>query len=270
MTTIRSDRRFSMISNPNAGAWARTVGTSVLLIVGCALASSGCIMMAGDQLSDIEPRPLKIPPPSIEQTVGDFSFHLDGGKMVTSNKAGRIVNKLILDQWRRRGFITKETYVESSNFTGNADYNLTLSGHQEGDSSVVMQFLSGLTLLILPYSVNTQLDLVYTLEHVNSSKKFEAKAGDSYRMVAELLLLPITPFALGGEMRTYNRLSDHIYDQLAEQGAFDPASWADAPSAEAPARPAVERLRLLDQLRDQGVITGEEYERKKREILTDL
>jgi Short C-terminal domain len=85
-------------------------------------------------------------------------------------------------------------------------------------------------------------------------------------------------------MRTYNRLADHLYDQLAGQGAFEAASWADAPSADASAASdardesqetsnassAVERLRLLDQLRAEGVVTGEEYEKKKREILRDL
>jgi hypothetical protein len=242
--------------------------------------------MAGDQLSDITPRPLKIAPPSIEQTVGDFSFHLDGGKMITSNKAGRNVNQLILDRWRRNGIIAKEAYVESSQFTGTADYNLTLGGHQEGESSVAMQFLSGLTLFILPYSVETKLDLVYTLEHVASGRKFGAKATDSVRTVTQLLLLPITPFGMGGATRTYNRLADHLYEQLAEKGAFDPASWADASlnppatsdakgerrdAATAPdGRPAVERLRLLDQLRKDGVVTDEEYERKKQEILRGL
>jgi hypothetical protein len=124
---------------------------------------------------------------------------------------------------------------------------------------------------------------VYTLEHVGSGRKFEAKAADSFRTITELLLLPISPFAMGGAMRTYNRLADHLYDQLAEQGAFDPASWAAAPtdaSATSDARdehqetsdaqPAVERLRLLDQLREEGVVTDEEYDKKKREILRDL
>lgn len=239
--------------------------------------------MAGDQLSDIDPRPLKISPPSIEQSVGDFSFDLDGGKMITSNKAGRNVNKMILDRWRKSGFITKDTYVESSKFTRNAEYNLTLAGHQRGDSSAAMQFLSGLTLFLLPYSVDTQLDLVYTLEHVESGRTWEAKASDSFRSITQLLLLPISPFAMGGAMRTYERLADHLYDQLAEQGAFDPLSWGDVPAG-APAvsgatdarqetgvaRPAVARLRRLGQLRKDGVITGEEYEKKKREILRDL
>lgn len=245
--------------------------------------STGCISLAGDQLADIELRPLRTPPPSIEQTVGNFSFHLDGGKMITSNKAGRNVNKLILDRWQKRGLITTETYVGSSQFTGKADYNLTLAGHQQGESSVVMQFLSGLTLFIVPYWVNTQFDLVYTLEHVETGRKFEAHAADSHRTIVELLLLPISPFAMGGAMRTYNRLADHVYDQLAERGAFDPASWTEArdpvatpsdvgvaPNADVIERPAVDRMRVLEQLRKDGLVTSEEYERKKQEILGDL
>jgi hypothetical protein len=219
--------------------------------------------MAGDRLSDIEVRALEIPPPAIEQTVGNYSFHLDGGKLITSNKAGREVNKLILERWKTRGLITRETYVESSQFTGNAEYNLTLSGRQEGDSNVILQFLSGLTLFILPYWVNTEFDLVYSIEHVGSGKKFEAKASESY--------LTIT--------RTYNRLADHLYQQLAEQGAFSPETLASNPSkkaaeglgqdSEAPSS-AVERLRLLDELRSKGMVTDEEYEKKKGDILRDL
>lgn len=240
-------------------------------------------MLAGDQLSDIVPQAVDTPPPSIEHTVGDYAFHLDGGKVITSVKAGRSVNRMILDQWRRSGFIRSENYVKSSQFTDNAEYNLTLGGRQEGDSSVVLQVLSGLTLLIIPYSVNTQLDLVYTLEHVESGRSFEAKASDSYRSITQLLLFPISPFAMGGMLRTYKRLADHLYEQLAEQGAFDPDRWPDA-STEAPVAPnamhegrgnsnegsAVERLRVLDQLRNDGVITTEEYESKKKEILRDL
>jgi hypothetical protein len=237
--------------------------------------------MAGDQLPDVEIQPSEISPPAIEQTVGAYSFHLDGGKLVTSNKAGREVNKVILDRWKKRGLITKETYVESSRFTGNAEYNLTLAGHQEGESNVVMQFLSGLTLFVLPYWVNTQFDLVYTIEHVKSGRKFEAKASDSYRTVTELLLFPISPFAMGGALRTYNRLADHIYQQLADHGAFSPetlvANQADA-SVDAEelghgteGQPStVERLRLLDELRAKGLVTDEEYQKKKDDILRDL
>jgi hypothetical protein len=252
---------------------ASTLSTVSLLLL--SMFSTGCIALAGDNLSDIEPRPAAIPPPSIEQSVGDFSFHLDGGKMVTSNKAGRNVNKMVMDRWQQRGLIATQNYVESSRFTGNAEYNLTLGGHQEGESSVVMQVLSGLTLLIIPYSVNTKFDLVYTLEHVETGKTFQARAADSYRTITELLFFPISPFALGGVTRTYNRLADHVYDQLAAQGAFDPASWPAATagnhqSSEPRDGSPEERLRALDQLRRDGLLTDDEYETKKGEILRDL
>ncbi len=247
------------------------------------LLSSGCIMIAGDQLPDINPQVPEIPPPTIEQSVGDFSFHLDGGKMISSNKAGRNVNISILNHWKKRGFITRHTYVKSSEFTGSADYNLVLGGHQEGDSNAGMQFLSGLTLFLLPYSVNTQLDLMYTLEHVDSGREFEAKASDSFRSVTQLFLFPISPFAMGGMTRTYERLANHLFDQLAKQGAFKPveppASPAETPaitdvgrgSAEQPAgRSVEERLHALQQLHEQGIVTDEEYESKKLEILREF
>src|SRR5262245_7950081 len=188
-----------MSSDGVASGWARRLRALSVVTAGCSLGllSSGCVTMAGGQLSDLEPKPLEGPPPSIEQTVGDFSFHLDGGKMVTSNKAGRNVNQLILARWKQLGLIAKETYVPSSQFTGSAEYNLTLAGHQDGDSSIAMQVLSGLTLLVLPYSVDTRFDLVYTLEHVASGRQFRAKATDNFRTITQLLLLPITPFALG-------------------------------------------------------------------------
>lgn len=245
------------------------------LCIVAALASA-CVTVAGGRLSDIEPQPPEMPP-TIEQTVGTFSFHLDGGKMISSNKAGRNINEQILSHWKRRGFIASERYVKSSRFSGSADYNLTLSGHQEGESSVAMQVVSGLTLLLFPYSVNTQLDLVYTLEHVKSGRKFEAKASDGYRTVTQLLLFPITPFAMGGSIRTHTRLADHLYNQLASQGAFDPSSWQDlAPGSPAVAEDAgaapeaVKRLRVLEQLRTDGLLTDEEYKAKKTEILRDL
>jgi hypothetical protein len=273
---MRSDRKHT--------TWTKG-RTTTTLAAACALALclSGCITLAGDQLPDIETRPLEIPPPSIEQTIGAFSFHLDGGKMITSVKAGRYVNQMVLDRWQRRGLIAKESYVKSSQFTGNAEYNLTLAGHQEGGSSAVMQFLSGFTLFLIPYWVNTRLDVVYQLEHVESDRKFEARASDSYLSITQLLFFPISPFAMGGLKRTYNRLADHLYEQLAEQGAFDPKLLADAPAesgadpaegaaerGEDDSRSAVERLKLLDELRRTGVVTDEEYDAKKREILEGL
>jgi len=249
--------------------------------------ASGCITMSGDRLTDLEPAK---PPraPHLEQAVGEFSFHLDGGKMVTSNKMGRLLNDEILGRWQKAGFIAGHSYVKSSEFSGRAEYNLTLSGHQEGDSSVVMQFLSGLTLFLLPYWVNTDMDLRYTLEHVPTGRTFEAHAADDHTVVVSLMLLPAAPFTQGGRTRTMDRLAAHLYEQLESQGAFDPESWPEpepalaaapgtlgggeeqAPSEGPPDEDAAERLRRLEDLREDGLLTDEEYEAKRREILDAL
>jgi ribosomal protein S8 len=63
---------------------------------------------------------------------------------------GRIINEGILEVWKEKGYIESSEYVKSSEFTGQADYNLTLSGSAYGESSILLQILSGLTLLIFP------------------------------------------------------------------------------------------------------------------------
>lgn len=195
-------------------------GVPVRLLALAVVPLYGCISIAGNQLSDIEPHPGAVSP-SIEQTVGDFSFHLDGGKMVTSNKMGRLLNDKILDRWVKTELIAEHQYVKSSEFSESSEYRLTLSGHQEGDSSIALQILSGLTLTVIPYTVNTQFDLQYTLEKSVTGCVFEANASDSIKHVVGLLLLPISPFTQGGARRTFERLSNSLYAQLEEQGAFE-------------------------------------------------
>jgi hypothetical protein len=268
-----------------------------ILAATMSLIGSGCATFAGGGLPDISPTPPD-EPPVIEQTIGDFSFHLDGGKMVSSVKAGRNLNREILRRWKHSGYIASETYVKSSQFSGKADYNLTLEGHQEGESSVGMQVISGLTLLLIPYWVHSEHDLRYVLEHVESGRKFEATASDRYTSVVGLLLAPVSLFLQGGAMKTWTRLGNHLYEDLSAQGAFDPDSWPAAPitppqqTEEVPRAPATtsppapapaiapppsdgddrvtRRLRRLEQLREDGLISEEEYERKRDEILGDL
>jgi len=259
--------------------------------------ASGCATFAGDGLPDISPAPPSLPP-AIEHTIGDFSFHLDGGKMISSVKAGRNLNQQILRRWKQAGYISTEAYVKSGQFSGRADYNLTLEGHQEGESSVVLQFISGFTLFLIPYWVNSDHDLRYVLEHVQSGRKFEAAASDRYTSVVGLVLAPVALFFQGGAIRTWTRLGDHLYENLATQGAFDPSSWPPAkiqpPAAKSPVvvpleeSPPIEpatapqpptaesedrqarRLRRLEELHQQGLISQEEYVRKRSEILDDL
>jgi len=196
----------------------RTLAAGLLLLV---VSGTGCITIAGGGLPVIQPAAPGVRG-TIEETVGDFSFTLEGGKMVTSNKAGRLLNGEILARWKNKGYIAEHTYVESSRFTGKADYDLTLSGSQYGESSIAMQILSGLTLFLIPYSVDTRFDVQYTLENVKTGAKYSASVEDSYATWSELFLFLALPVATHGASKTWDGMADHLYEQLRAQGAFEP------------------------------------------------
>src|SRR5690349_1530120 len=178
-----------------------------------ALSCSGCYTFAGTKLQPIEPeKPTYLPP--LEYTVGDFAFTLEGGKMVTSNHAGRILNDGIMASWKKRGYISESKYVDGGTFTGTADYNVTLTGSQYGESSVIMQFFTGLTLFLLPSSITQNYDLQYTVEDVKTGKKYQAAVQESDEVIQQLFLLFALPFAGNGHAETLQNMGDHLYDQL--------------------------------------------------------
>jgi hypothetical protein len=196
----------------------RKLATSLLLLVA---SSTGCITIAGGGLPAISPAP-----PSergtLEETVGDFSFTLEGGKLVTSNKAGRILNDALLARWKQRGYIAGHTYVPSGRFTGKADYDLTLSGSQYGESSIALQIVSGLTRLLIPNTVDNRYDIQYTLVNVKTGAKYSASVEDRYEMWSELFLVFALPWSGRGASKTWDLMADHLYEQLRAQGAFAP------------------------------------------------
>jgi hypothetical protein len=185
----------------------------ICLISGCAYTTKG------NKLGPITP-PSPAFQPAIEHTVGDFSYSLEGGKLVTSNFAGKLVNEQILDGWKDRKYISDQHYVESGAFTGKADYNLTLSGSQYGESSIGMQILSGLTLFLIPYTVKQNYDIQYTLSDVKTGKKYTGSVQESNKIYAELFLLFALPFGQQGQKEMFERIGDHLYNQLNQEGAF--------------------------------------------------
>jgi hypothetical protein len=71
-------------------------------LTACCLGSTGCITIAGGKLEPVEiaaPRD----PSTIEYVIGDFEFTLEGGKMVTSNRAGRGLSDGIFKIWKKKG-----------------------------------------------------------------------------------------------------------------------------------------------------------------------
>ena len=193
--------------------------TPLVALLAVAVLTSGCVTVAGNKLHDLERRvPATVP--RVEETVGEYSFHLDGGKMITSNKAGRLLNAEILGRWKKWGYISGQTYVKSGAFSGNAEYEITLSGDQDGDSSILLQIISGLTLMVIPYYVDSGFNVVYEVRDVRTNKTFRAQASESYNTIISLLLLPFSPFGQGGASTTYDRIAANLYDQLRDQGAF--------------------------------------------------
>ena len=195
---------------------------TLLLVSGCAYTT------AGTKLAPITP-PQPAFRPSVEQTVGDFSYTLEGGKMVTSNFAGRLLNESILGAWKDRGYISEARYVEKGAFSGKPDYNITLSGTQYGGSSIGLQVLSGLTLFLVPYTVTQSYDIQYTLVDVKTGKKFSASVQESNKTYVELFLLFALPVAQRGQTQMMERMGDHLYEQLYRQGAFQYS--ADTPAS---------------------------------------
>ncbi|MDF1581876.1 MAG: hypothetical protein RQ733_00780 [Methyloprofundus sp.] len=192
----------------------KVCGTGLLLTT-----LNGCMTFSGDKLAELEPITPHVTP-LIEESIGDFTMHLDGGKMVTDNKAGRIINDVILNNWKENNYISDFSYVSKQKFTGNAEYNLTLRGRQEGKSSVFMQVISGLTLFIIPSNMNTSYDLVYELEEVKTGKKYTTEVSEDMTSTQWLLFFPAFPFSFIGAMNTYDRLSEHAYQNFVRQGAF--------------------------------------------------
>ncbi|WP_197488495.1 hypothetical protein [Methylomonas koyamae] len=158
---------------------------------------------------------------SIEESVSkDFTFELDGGQMVTDNKMGRTLNELILDNWKDKNYISGYEYVPLEKFTNSTDYTLTLKGSQTGESSIAMQVISGLTLMMIPYTVNTTMDLEYVLKNVKTGATYNSKAKETVKSWSWLLLLPALPFAGNGMATAADHIAEHVYQDFVSQGAF--------------------------------------------------
>ena len=192
---------------------------SVAIVTTFCLGSTGCITVAGGKLE-----PLEITSPSdpstIEYVVGDYEFTLEGGKMISSNAAGRKLSDGIFQLWKKKGYISDFTYVGESGFTDQSEHRLTLSGSQYGDSSLVAQFLSGATLMVIPHTVDMKYDIQYVYENTRTGARCSAEVVDSYRTIFELLLFLAAPFSQRGMNTMKGTMGDHIYDQLHRECGF--------------------------------------------------
>ena len=189
------------------------------IVTASSLGATGCITVAGGKLEPIETTTPNNPA-AIEYVVGDFEFTLEGGKMATSNKAGRALSNAIFTTWQKKGYISDFKYVGDSGFTNQSEHRLTLSGSQYGDSSIVAQIFSGLTLFVIPYTVDTKYDIQYVYENTRTGARCSAEVVDSYHTTVELLLFLAAPISTRGINKTMGSMGDHIYDQLRRECGF--------------------------------------------------
>ncbi len=175
--------------------------------------------VAGDTPPPLEPSPPAFQP-TVEHTVAEFSFALGGGDMSTSIFDGRMLGNEIMESWLERGYVRGQQYVADGEFSGTADYRLTLRGSQRGDTSFTMQVINALTLSLVPYTVTQHYDLQYVLEDAKTGAHYTATVQASDKTWVEPFLILTFPFAGRGHLTTMQRVGDSFYDQFHRQGAF--------------------------------------------------
>jgi hypothetical protein len=206
---------------------------SLLAVLACAVASTGCLHLSKNLLE-----PIDVPPPAhrpfVEYQISpDFTFGTPGGgyiKLATGTKIGRGIMNRLLKRWAKAGYISGFAYVnpKQGDFTPASELRLILDGSVTAESSVALQIVSGLTLLVIPAYGEITYDLIFEgLRTDRGDCRFEAAAKDGIDEWIQILLLPALPFAPVADARTDARLSRHLFSQLEGQGAFDVPVEAD-------------------------------------------
>src|SRR5262249_42788527 len=137
---------------------------SFLLGVLLALGLSGCTFTGSGTKAPPAAPPEGTYRPRIEQSIGDFGFAWGKGELATPTIYGQLLSSEIVDAWMERGFAVGGQFVDDKKFSGQADYNLTVSGSQRNTASFWLEVLNALTVLLFPYSVTQHYDLNCVLE----------------------------------------------------------------------------------------------------------
>jgi hypothetical protein len=183
---------------------------------------TGCTYtVAGDYPQAIEPPPPSFQP-SVEHTVADFKFALGAGEMATSIFDGRQLSDEIMRSWQKRGYVRSEESVDDGEFSGSADYQLTLHGGQRGETGWTMQIINALTLSLVPYTITQRYEFEYVLVDVRKGARYTAAVSATDKTWVQGLLVLALPFHGRGHRTTMERVGDKLYDQFRRQGAFSP------------------------------------------------
>lgn len=198
--------------------------TAVLSVL-TLLTASACQTWPGNKPAPIAP-PVALSRPTIEHTVGEFTFAMNTNEMKPSTVDGRLLTNEIMKVWKRREYITDARFIDEGHpFSGTADFNLTLSGRQHNTVSFWRELLNALTLMWIPYTVTREYDLRYELREVKTGNTYRASVQGEDQAQVEIFLILTLPIAFRGHNEILDRMGDHLYQQFAEQGAFGPAAY---------------------------------------------
>ncbi len=183
---------------------------------------ASCVTSSGNKLAEIDP-PSAIGTYSFEAGFRDFNYSLDGGALQSSASMADKINGKLARSWTRHGYASRFVQRGRSPGTGGSDYMLTLTGNLDGDSSVVMQVISGLTLLIIPHTIDAHAFLVFELKRERDGAIFKASVAEDVNQITWLPLILALPWMEAGADHAVEKMSLHLYQQFADQGAFTAA-----------------------------------------------
>ena len=208
----------------------------VIKLTCLSIIAGGCSMIiSGDQLTDLDPLIPKHTP-VIEYAIGDFVYEFDSSGLktsYTSNKAGKKLTDHIMRDWKDKKYISDFSsveripvydddfsYTKGGDFTGKAEYNLTLEGKEYDKQNTPHEIISKNTFFIIPYTSYTYYNLIFKLENTKTGTQYIAQVSDYIKRINSILLLPFFLFSGLGYQNTLERLSEHAYQDFVKQGAF--------------------------------------------------
>ncbi len=219
-------------------AMTHAVRTSLLLVALLAFLCAGSCTFTGAGTKGLGARPLESKyRPRIECSIGTFGFAWGDAKLQTSTLDGRLLSREIIDVWKERGYAVGGRFVHGQDFSGEADYNLILTGSQRNSASFGLELLNALTLTIFPYTVTQRYDLTLVLQELKSRRAYHATVTGWDVTYVSILVVPAFPFGFGGHDATVEQMADSLYAQFRQQGAFDfpcPALPCAPPTTEEP------------------------------------
>lgn len=182
----------------------------------------GCLTFSGDKLPEIAP-PTSVGAYSFELGFRDFSYSLDGGALQSSATMADKITSRLGGSWVRHGYASRVVQRGRAAGTGASDYMLTMTGNLDGESSVVLQVISGLTLLIIPHTIDAHAFLVFELKRESDGATFKASVAEDVNQVTWLPFILGLPWMEAGADHAVEKMALHLYQQFAAQGAFGSA-----------------------------------------------